>query len=88
MAGQTTEKVTLRFSPQAAPIIRERNWHASQSITPLPDGSLEFSVEIADPREMQPWIRSWGSEVEVLNPKSLRQMIASDAQRLYQRYHK
>jgi predicted DNA-binding transcriptional regulator YafY len=88
MAGQTTEKVTLRFSPQAAPIIRERNWHTSQSTTPLPDGSLEFSVEIADPREMQPWIRSWGAEVEVLTPESLRQMIASDAQRLCQRYHK
>jgi predicted DNA-binding transcriptional regulator YafY len=88
MAGQTTEKVTLRFSPQATPIIKERIWHSSQSLVPLSDGSLEFSVEIADPREMQPWIRSWGAEVEVLEPESLRQVIADDAQRLYQRYHK
>jgi predicted DNA-binding transcriptional regulator YafY len=35
---------------------------------------------------MEPWIRSWGAEVEVLSPPSLRQAIAEEATRMAARY--
>ncbi|MHB9145727.1 MAG: WYL domain-containing protein [Symbiobacteriia bacterium] len=37
-------KVTIRFDPAAAPLIREARWHPSQVLTEEPDGSL-LSVE-------------------------------------------
>jgi len=37
---------------------------------------------VADPREMRPWIRSWGAEVEVLEPDFLRQDLVEEARLL------
>jgi phosphotransferase system HPr-like phosphotransfer protein len=35
---------------------------------------------------MQPWIRSWGSQVEVLAPDWLRARIAAELQQAAQQY--
>jgi hypothetical protein len=40
------EQITLRFSGQAAQLVRERNWHASQQIQELADGNLELSLTL------------------------------------------
>ncbi len=86
MSGETPVEVELRFSAAAAPLIRERIWHPSQRLEELLDGSVRMMVRVADPREMRPWIRSWGSEVEVIKPQALRQEMAEEARRLAQLY--
>jgi len=86
MAGPEVHRVTLRFSPEAAPLVRERSWHRSQQVTPQADGGCLFTVEVSQPREMVPWIRSWGAEVEVLEPPELRQTLMEEARRLAERY--
>lgn len=78
--------VRLRFSPQAAAFIRERIWHPSQTLTELEDGRIELKVCVSDPREMRPWIRSWGAEAEVLSPSELREELAAEARRLVALY--
>ena len=88
MSGDQTVEVHLRFSPEAAPFVRERNWHSSQVMESDSDGNLSLRVEIADPREMLPWIRSWGPQVEVLEPDWLRERVADElrnAAEIYQR---
>ena len=65
-------EVVLRFSAAVAHRVRETVWHPSQVIQDLPDGLLEWRVKISEPREMVPWIRGWGSDVEVLAPAALR----------------
>jgi predicted DNA-binding transcriptional regulator YafY len=82
MRGQGTTEVVLQFSPQVAALVRERTWHASQNLDDLADGGLVFSVRVSDPREMRPWIRSWGADVEVLEPVFLRDEMAQEARRL------
>ncbi len=82
MAGPELTTVELRFSPAVAPLIQERVWHASQDTAILSDGSVRFRVRIAEPSEMRPWIRSWGAEVEVIEPYTLRQEMADEARRL------
>lgn len=87
MSGDETVEVHLRFSPEAAPFVRERNWHASQVMESDHDGCLSLRLEIADPREMLPWIRSWGAQVEVLAPAWLRERVAEDLRNAAQIYH-
>ena len=81
-----TEAVRLRFSPRVAPRVRESVWHPTQAIRDLPDGGCEWVAQIAEWREMEPWVRGWGAEVEVLEPADLRRSVAesmSAAARLY-----
>ena len=78
--------VVLRFSARVAHRVRETVWHASQELTDLPSGELAWSAHISEPREMFPWIRGWGADVEVLAPAELRQRIAEEAQKMAQLY--
>ncbi len=71
-------EVVLRFSAAVAHRVRETVWHASQQIEDLPGGALEWRARISEPREMVPWIRGWGADVEVLAPAELRQRIREE----------
>ncbi|MCU0514136.1 MAG: CRISPR-associated helicase Cas3' [Anaerolineae bacterium] len=64
----------------------ETTWHQTQSITTDPDDYITFTVQVAEPEEMIPWIRSWGSGVVVLEPESLRQRMIATLQRQLQAY--
>ncbi|GAB4575786.1 MAG: hypothetical protein Kow0077_28990 [Anaerolineae bacterium] len=74
--------VVLRFSPQVAMRVRETQWHHTQQITEQDDGSLIWRAQIAEPREMLPWIRGWGADCEVLEPSELRNELEREAKRL------
>lgn len=60
-------EVVLRFSSKVALRVKETRWHRSQKIEELEDGSIIWRAWIAEPKEMEPWIRGWGEEVEVLS---------------------
>ncbi len=81
MHGEEVVEVVLQFSPAVTPIVKESVWHPSQDIDDLKDGGCLLTVHVSEPREMQPWIRSWGAEVEVLSPTWLRETIAAEAAR-------
>jgi CRISPR-associated endonuclease/helicase Cas3 len=78
MSGDQPVDVVLRFVPEAAPYVRERTWHPSQEIESPRDGGLTLRLCIAEPREMLPWIRSWGAQVEVIAPDWLREKVAEE----------
>ena len=80
MTGEDVWEVLLRFVPSATPLVTERRWHASQQLETTPDGSCLLRVWVSEPLEMQPWIRSWGAQVEVLAPDWLRSCIAEELQ--------
>jgi predicted DNA-binding transcriptional regulator YafY len=86
MTGDRPTEVILRFIPEAAVYVRERVWHASQALEAHPDGELTLRLCIAEPREMLPWIRSWGPQVEVIAPEWLRERVAEDLRRGAQIY--
>ncbi|MEW6504884.1 MAG: CRISPR-associated helicase Cas3' [Chloroflexota bacterium] len=80
--------VKLRFYPSTSVIQRleESIWHPLERLEKTEDGGRIWSVEIADWREMLPWIRGWGADVEVLEPKELREALEKEARRLARVY--
>jgi predicted DNA-binding transcriptional regulator YafY len=88
MTGDQPVDVILRFIPEAAGYVRERIWHSSQAIDADADGGVILRLCIAEPREMLPWIRSWGPQVEVLAPEWLRERVAEDLRRGAEIYHR
>ncbi len=86
MSGKEIAEVALRFTPAATPHVRERRWHPSQRLSPTPDGGCLLHVCVSEPVEMQPWIRSWGAQVEVLAPDWLRERIAAELRQAAELY--
>lgn len=78
MYGSERQEVRLRFAASAVRRIKESHWHASEQVEDLPDGGCLYRVWIAHPLEMKWWIRSWGPQVIVEAPTSLRQEMAAE----------
>ena len=79
-------EVVLRFHPRVAGRVRETRWHRSERVEEQPDGSVIWRARVAEPQEMLPWIRGWGADVEVVEPRELRQRMAGEARRLARVY--
>ncbi|MCA9955504.1 MAG: transcriptional regulator [Ardenticatenaceae bacterium] len=86
MAGSEITDVVLRFTPEVTPHIYERQWHPTQKLEKTEDGGCLLSVQVAQPQEMQPFIRSWGAQVEVLAPDWLRAQIGQELQQAAAQY--
>ena len=71
--GDTFE-VTLSFAPHPwlDRYLRERRWHATQRFGSTHDGRLRMSMTVRNLDALVPWVRSFGPDVEVLAPDSLR----------------
>lgn len=81
MRGKQIE-VELLFGKSTAPWVKDRIWHSSQRLTPVKQGSLKMSLRVADTQEFLGWILSFGSGVQVLKPRSLREKVIEEAKRI------
>ncbi len=79
-------EVKLRFSANVTRRVKESIWHPSQVIEDLPDGGCIMTVRVGSTLEMTPWIRSWGPDIEVLEPEELRQGFKRCAGKLEEIY--
>jgi CRISPR-associated endonuclease/helicase Cas3 len=79
-------EVTLKFSRNVAGRLKETRWHRSEEETELPDGSILWKAKVAEPQEMIPWIRGWGADCEVVEPKGLREALEREARRMAEVY--
>ncbi len=78
MTGKAVTAVALQFTPAVAQLVRERRWHPTQHLQSTAEGGVTLRVRVSEPLEMQPWIRSWGAQVRVLEPDWLRDRIAAE----------
>ncbi len=81
-----TTRVVLAFSPDVTPLIKERIWHVTQHIEILDDKRCTLHLRVSNWNEMLPWILSWGGQVEVLEPESLREALVAQAARMLEHY--
>ena len=85
-SGRDTH-VIVKFDSLVARNVSEVNWHHSQKIKFLPDGSMIFEVKISGLMEIVWWILGYGDQAEVLQPVKLRRMVAHRAKRMAARYN-
>lgn len=78
--------VTLKFTAEQAPYVRERVWHPSQQVQDDADGSLLLRFQASGWFEIMRWILGWGEHVEVIEPPDLRQAIAQHLETAAQQY--
>jgi predicted DNA-binding transcriptional regulator YafY len=74
--------VSLRFRPPAAWRVKQRLWHPSQTLIPLPGDAIEMRFAVSSLREVVTWVLSWGDDVTVLGPSELLEQIAAQARRV------
>jgi len=78
--------VVLRFDRRVAQRVRETQWHHTEKVTEAGDGSLVWQAHVAEWQEMLPWVRGWGADVQVMEPKGLREALMGESRRLAELY--
>lgn len=78
--------VRARFHASVARFVQEKRWHASQTLTPQPDGSLIATYRLTSLVEIKSWLLSWGRRVEVLEPHALVAALREEAAALHEMY--
>jgi predicted DNA-binding transcriptional regulator YafY len=86
IADQPPVEVRLRFSAAVADRVLETRWHPEQRTERQADGSLLWSTTVSGTIEIRLWILSWGDDVEVLAPESLRADVAATLARASAHY--
>lgn len=79
-------QVVLRFSRKVAARVRETQWHHTEQVKEESDGSLIWQAQIAEWKEMVNWVRGWGADCEVLEPKELRETLMGEAKAMAEKY--
>jgi len=72
------EPVRVRFSAEVAPVVRERIWHESQTVTDLPDGRIEIGFQAAGWPEIRAWVLSYGEHAELIEPAARREELGKE----------
>lgn len=81
------DEVRLRFRPgPAARRLQESKWHPTQAIHELEGGDLLWTAQVAEWRELLPWVRGWGADCEALAPAGLREVMVKEARELARLY--
>lgn len=84
--GTLAKEVTLRFSPLKSKWVKDQIWHKDQKIKYLKNGSIELSFPVSDFSEIKMEILKHGGMVEVIKPKSLRDLIKAEAKNILKIY--
>jgi len=80
------ERVSIEFAASVAPYVEECQWHPSQEITPLPNGSIVLTMNVCVDPALRTWILGFGHQVRVLRPSSLARTILEELEEAREQY--
>ena len=80
--GDELHSVAIWFDAQQARYIRERVWHADQTIEEHNDGALTLHFCASGLNEVARWTLSYGRHARVVSPPQLRAIVADHAREL------
>ncbi len=89
VTGEPPLDIVLKVKDSALGYIVTKPLHESQSSHPkhLADGDWEITIKAQDNYELQSLLRSFGEQIEVVAPESLREKMKETAQKLCEVYH-
>ncbi len=85
-SGKENFKVVIHFSHMVSDYIREKTWHPSQKLEPLPDDGVELTLSLSSLVEIHRWVLGWGEQATVIEPASLKNRILKSAQDILTKY--
>ncbi len=85
-APQGAEIVRLKVAKGIAERFRSISFHDSQEVTMQPGEEAEVTFTVTGANEMIPWLMSWGTAVEVLEPEWLREALAENLRAMLKLY--
>jgi len=71
----TPETVVIEFTAAEAPYVRERQFHASQTIKDLADGRIQLTMNVVIDWELQAWVMGFGPAARVIQPPAFAARI-------------
>jgi len=74
----TPERVEVVVDPRLAAYVTEREWHSSQQVRQLPDGSVRVELHVSIDWALRRWILGFGSRIRVIAPSSLADDILDE----------
>lgn len=84
--SKNSQHVKLKFSARVSPYVRNIIWHHSQVIESQHDGTTVMTLLVEENSDLSKWILSWGYDVKVLSPDSLRENIKTIIRMVMQTY--
>ena len=84
---EAPQEVRIRFSKDVAYLLKERQWHPTQTISELKNGDVILTMQAGGLDEMSTWVLGWGPQAKVLSPPALVKLVAAEltaAARQYQ----
>ncbi len=76
-SGKNVQWAILHFTPERARWVASERWHSKQKGHYLSDGTYELRIPFSDSRELVMDILKHGKEVQVIEPRSLRDQLKS-----------
>jgi predicted DNA-binding transcriptional regulator YafY len=85
-SGKNVQWATLHFTPERARWVADERWHSKQKSKVLKDGTYELQVPYSDHRELIMDILKYGADIKVVEPESLRKIVADTLQAATKKY--
>jgi len=75
LLDEPPKTVRIWFSPNVAYLLKERQWHPTQSLKQQKDKSVIVTFQAGGLDEITSWVLSWGADAKVLSPPELIQSV-------------
>jgi predicted DNA-binding transcriptional regulator YafY len=80
--GERTYDVEIEFNADAAPLVLETIWHATQQVKKkYNDGRLVLAFRVDGLDEIVHWVLGWSGRAKVIRPVELREMVVEQLQK-------
>lgn len=77
-AGGEPQAVEIWFDAATAPYVRERHWHATQTVETLADGAIVLRMTVTGMNDLKRWVLGYGKGAIVRSPPELVQMVREE----------
>jgi predicted DNA-binding transcriptional regulator YafY len=78
--GDTKYDVEIEFTKDAADLVVETTWHASQEVRRQKIGTVRISFRVDGLNEIVHWVLAWSGRARVIQPVELRELVVSHLQ--------